>query len=149
MERRFSISADDEYAASADVLHRATHILVAAGAGASADSGLPTYAEMPAAYNDLCRAEIFLERPEYGYGFWAGCVRDYRKAAPHAGLIASYAAATLGRYGPRGPHDAFLKKASMAMSSKRWCSNQGEARALAWRALPRSESAGGIEGHAW
>ena len=86
MERRFSISADDEYAASADALHRATHILVAAGAGASADSGLPTYAEMPAAYNDLCRAEIFLERPEYGYGFWAGCVRDYRKAAPHAGL---------------------------------------------------------------
>ena len=86
MERRFSISADDEYAASADALHRATHILVAAGAGASADSGLPTYTEMPAAYNDLCRAEIFLERPEYGYGFWAGCVRDYRKAAPHAGL---------------------------------------------------------------
>ena len=74
--------------ASADVL------LVAAGAGFSADSGLPvydsiaadeSYASMGIAYSDLCNPLMMVERPELFFGFWGECCNLYKAAPLHAG----------------------------------------------------------------
>lgn len=73
------------YAAAAKAIADATHMLVATGAGFSADSGLPTYAAMPESYHDLCRIETLLEQHVSSYGFWARSVRAYRAATPHVG----------------------------------------------------------------
>ena len=74
--------------ASADVL------LIAAGAGFSADSGLPvydsiaadpSYAAMGITYSDLCSPLLMAEKPELFYGFWGTCSNLYRAAPLHAG----------------------------------------------------------------
>ena len=64
---------DEQLAAAAEALGAATHLLIAAGAGFSADSGLPVYADVAASpswrrlgldYGDLCRVELLRTRPE-------------------------------------------------------------------------------------
>jgi NAD-dependent SIR2 family protein deacetylase len=79
---------DSQALASTDVL------LVAAGAGFSADSGLPVYdsiasdalyASMGIAYSDLCNPLMMVERPELFFGFWGECCNLYKAAPLHAG----------------------------------------------------------------
>ena len=74
--------------AAADVL------LIAAGAGFSADSGLPVYdsiaadacyAAMGVTYSDLCNPLLMAENPELFYGFWGTCGNQYQSAPLHAG----------------------------------------------------------------
>ena len=74
--------------ASADVL------LIAAGAGFSADSGLPVYdsiavdacyASMGITYSDLCHPLMMVEQPELFYGFWGMCCNMYKCAPLHEG----------------------------------------------------------------
>ena len=61
-------------------------LLIAAGAGFSADSGLPVYdsiaddaryASTGITYSDLCNPLMMIEQPELFYGFWASCCNMY------------------------------------------------------------------------
>ena len=80
---------------AAEVLGAATHLLIGAGAGASADSGLRTYEEAMReaereggprlTYHDLCHPSALLEHKDAAYGFWLDSLRQYRAAAPHEG----------------------------------------------------------------
>ena len=79
---------------AAAALGAATHLLVAAGAGCSADSGLPVYADVARIplwegrgldYANLCDTRMLLARPACGYGFWSGCSRAYLETMPHEG----------------------------------------------------------------
>jgi NAD-dependent SIR2 family protein deacetylase len=87
---------DDEQAliSAAAAIDSATHLLIAAGAGFSADSGLPVYADVAHSpmwsargldYSDLCRPHLLSDSPAVGYGFWAGCTLDYLRTEPHDG----------------------------------------------------------------
>ncbi len=69
-------------------------LLIAAGAGFSADSGLPvydsiaadqTYASLGVSYSDLCSPQMMAEQPDVFYGFWGTCCNMYRSAPLHAG----------------------------------------------------------------
>lgn len=69
-------------------------LLIATGAGFSADSGLPTYSQIAEEmvynqqgidYSDLCRIECLKNNPDLFYGFWGTCFNLYQEIAPHAG----------------------------------------------------------------
>eukprot|EP00939_MAST-03C_sp_MAST-3C-sp1_P001645 g1645.t1 len=75
-------------------IRNATYLLVTAGAGFSADSGLPVYKDiadveayrkMGLDYSDLCEPSWIDRDPGIFYGFWGHCVDTYRKTAPHEG----------------------------------------------------------------
>lgn len=94
---------------AAIALDAATHILIGAGAGMSADSGLRTYADaMHAAaaaqvaldrrpgaqlgsqeplltYHDLCQPTALLQHALPAYSFWATSLQAFRQATPHYG----------------------------------------------------------------
>ena len=74
---------------AAAALNAATHLLIGAGAGMSADSGLSTYANAASvgglSYAELCQPTALLEHPAAAYGFWAGSLNAYREAVPHEG----------------------------------------------------------------
>lgn len=99
-------------AASAAVVRRSSFLLIGAGAGLSADSGLPVYADIAhnkafskegLDYGDLCDpqfvrwalrravrrsrcsgAQLHMNQALF-YGFWGACLNDYRSTRPHAG----------------------------------------------------------------
>ena len=80
--------------AAAAAIASATHLLIAAGAGFSADSGLPVYADIAAVpeyaargltYQELCTTQLLASDPAAAYGFWRSCVGHYRRATPHEG----------------------------------------------------------------
>ena len=87
--------ADTALADVAAAVSDATHLLIAAGAGFSADSGLPVYADVASnptwqalglGYSDLCETQMLVGgSPEAGYGFWSDCARTYRETLPHNG----------------------------------------------------------------
>lgn len=69
-------------------------LLIATGAGFSADSGLPTYADVAdnavyqekgVDYGDLCRVSCLKTNPALFYGFWGSCFNAYQEAVPHLG----------------------------------------------------------------
>ena len=69
-------------------------LLIATGAGFSADSGLPTYADVARnpiyeekgiEYDDLCRIGCLRSNPSLFYGFWGSCFNAYQQAEPHMG----------------------------------------------------------------
>lgn len=73
---------------AAEALARADWVLVAAGAGFSADSGLPTYEDCLAAgiaYDEFCRPGMLYEDPKLAYGWWGESVRRYRETGAHEG----------------------------------------------------------------
>ena len=87
-------SAESAVVAAAAAIASATHLLIAAGAGFSADSGLPVYADIAAVpeyaargltYQELCTTQLLVCDPRASYGFWRSCVEQYRRAAPHEG----------------------------------------------------------------
>ena len=73
----------------------ADFLLIATGAGFSADSGLPTYTDVARnpiyeslgiEYGDLCRIQCLKENPRLFYGFWGTCFNLYqRQVQPHPG----------------------------------------------------------------
>ena len=74
---------------AAAALNAATHLLIGAGAGMSADSGLSTYANAASvgglSYAELCQPTALLEHPAAAYRFWAGSLNAYREAVTHEG----------------------------------------------------------------
>lgn len=85
---------DERWDVAAKAIAEATHLLIAGGAGLSADSGLPVYADVARTpawrrrgldYGDLCRTELLINQPAYGFGFWAACAKQYAEAQPHEG----------------------------------------------------------------
>jgi NAD-dependent SIR2 family protein deacetylase len=77
--------SDEAIVRAAAALGAATHVLIGAGAGMSADSGLATYASFGEGYHDLCQPTALLQTPAEAFGFWVRSLRSYRAAAPHAG----------------------------------------------------------------
>jgi len=80
--------------AAAQAIDECDFLLVATGAGFSADSGLPTYAQVATNtvyqdqdidYSDLCRIQCLQTRPSLFYGFWGSCFNAYNEAIPHQG----------------------------------------------------------------
>lgn len=78
----------DAIAEAAEALLSADWVLVAAGAGFSADSGLPTYEaclQSGLDYQSLCRAELLYEDPPRAYGWWTESLVRYRATPSHEG----------------------------------------------------------------
>ena len=84
----------DVYEQAAHALLNADFVLIAAGAGFSADSGLPVYkdvANLPAYrdagldYGDLCVPQWARRDPTLFFGFWGSCYNNYFDASPHDG----------------------------------------------------------------
>lgn len=91
---------NDAIRAAAAAVRDADFLLVATGAGASRDSGLPTFQESPG-YIDLCNPRCLLDcdggtadKRELFYGFWSSALHRYATTPPHAGyaLLAKWAA---------------------------------------------------------
>lgn len=95
-------TAEEDVAAAADVavvrasaaIKAADYLLVASGAGLSADSGLPVYVDAALvsawqrqglSYQELCDTLLLIKDPACAFGFWTQCLRSYRHAVPHAG----------------------------------------------------------------
>jgi len=60
----------------------------------SADSGLAVYKDVAdvtayrernVTYHDLCNPSVLDEDPSLFYGFWGGCMNEYRRTSPHDG----------------------------------------------------------------
>jgi len=75
-------------------LKAADFLLVAAGAGFSADSGLPLYCDVAAhpiyqqlglTYQDLALPRLFVENAGLFFGFWGDCLARYRATVCHEG----------------------------------------------------------------
>ena len=75
-------------------IKQADVLLVATGAGWSADSGLAIYRDVAdvaayhergLTYRDICTPQWLEEDPGLFYGFWGGCYNDYRNVGPHEG----------------------------------------------------------------
>ena len=84
----------DAYEAAAQHLLEADYILVAAGAGFSADSGLPVYADVASHplyasrgkdYADLANVDLLMEEPNLFWHFWGSCRAAYDACLPHSG----------------------------------------------------------------
>ena len=85
---------DTKIQAAAEAIAGCDFLLVATGAGFSADSGLPTYTQVAEnavyqrqgiEYSDLCRVDCLRKQPALFYGFWGTCFNAYQEATPHAG----------------------------------------------------------------
>lgn len=80
--------------AAAEKLAAADFLLIATGAGFSADSSLPVYADiakvdvyeqMDVEYQDLCDPYMLEQDEEIFYGFWGSCANSYRDTKHHRG----------------------------------------------------------------
>lgn len=85
---------DAACATAARAVAEADVLLLCAGAGWSADSGLATYSSVANVeaykqrgleYCDLSQPRWLEDEPELFWGFWGQCFNDYRSTAPHAG----------------------------------------------------------------
>ena len=81
-------------ARAASAINHADVLLLATGAGWSADSGLAVYKDVAdvqayrdrgLTYRDICHPDYLLDDPELFYGFWGGCFNDYRNTQEHEG----------------------------------------------------------------
>lgn len=82
-------SDNSEIIDAAFALAEADWVLVASGAGLSADSGLDTYEglrDQGVDYDILCRAELLYDKPALFHSFWLGSLLKYRGTAPHEGF---------------------------------------------------------------
>lgn len=79
---------------AAAAIARADVMLLATGAGWSADSGLAVYKDIAnikayldreLTYHDLCEPHWLSDEPGLFHGFWGSCFNDYREARPHNG----------------------------------------------------------------
>lgn len=83
----------------AELISHCKFLLVACGAGFSADSGLPVYSDVAninsykqlgLTYHDLARPSIMLngeneDDAQLFFGFWGHCSNMYRETEPHEG----------------------------------------------------------------
>ncbi|KAG1711353.1 hypothetical protein DVH05_008605 [Phytophthora capsici] len=87
-------SSQRAWRAAAEKLAAADFLLLATGAGFSADSSLPVYADiakvdaydkMGVEYQDLCDPYMLEQDEEVFYGFWGSCTNSYRDTKHHRG----------------------------------------------------------------
>eukprot|EP00290_Baffinella_frigidus_P010258 CAMPEP_0180154622 /NCGR_PEP_ID=MMETSP0986-20121125/24287_1 /TAXON_ID=697907 /ORGANISM="non described non described, Strain CCMP2293" /LENGTH=351 /DNA_ID=CAMNT_0022103049 /DNA_START=64 /DNA_END=1116 /DNA_ORIENTATION=+ len=87
-------TVEDVAVKAARLVISADFLLIAAGAGFSADSGLkvykdigdiPAYHRMDLEYGDLCVPSWLRRDPALFFGFWGACFNDYMTTPPHAG----------------------------------------------------------------
>eukprot|EP00928_Gymnodinium_smaydae_P089876 TRINITY_DN73767_c0_g1_i1.p1 TRINITY_DN73767_c0_g1~~TRINITY_DN73767_c0_g1_i1.p1 ORF type:complete len:348 (+),score=34.33 TRINITY_DN73767_c0_g1_i1:58-1044(+) len=81
--------------AAAQIIRNADILLIASGAGLSADSGMATFATLTAkmgaalgegvTYDVAAGFDCFAKNPSLFYGFWFASARNYALAEPHAG----------------------------------------------------------------
>merc|ERR550539_866531 len=85
---------DDVLVASAKAIYECDFLLIATGAGYSADSGLATYPDIADIkpyrkqnldYMELCQPKWLSKNPGLFFGFWGDCTNVYRETKPHAG----------------------------------------------------------------
>jgi len=93
-EQLLADSFSDDCRRAAEAIRGADLMLLATGAGMSAESGLPVYKDIAdvevyrkrgLTYAHLCRTTWLEEEPEVFYGFWGVCWNDYKEAEPHLG----------------------------------------------------------------
>jgi len=79
---------------AAEVISQADIMLFAHGAGMSADSNLPVfadiakfeaYAQMKLTYTRICNPGWLRTDPDIFYGFWGKCYNEYKRTTPHNG----------------------------------------------------------------
>jgi len=80
---------------AAGAIFEADFLLVAGGAGLSADSGLPTFAGInkklgseqagQMSYDQAAGSDMMCRDPGLFYGFWFACMHAYAEAEPHEG----------------------------------------------------------------
>jgi len=70
---------------AACALIEANSLLITAGAGFSADSGLQTYEQAPLSYREMCDPSKLVEDPLKFQQFWLAFTRSYLKTKPHSG----------------------------------------------------------------
>ena len=86
-------SSDEMCAAAAVAIHDASFLLVTAGAGFTADSGMPWGGRLSApalrergvGYDDLCRERLRREDPALFFGFWGHYLNASRRTQPNEG----------------------------------------------------------------
>ena len=66
-------------------LLRANYLLIFAGAGFSADSGLETYECMPELYHDFCKPFSLLQEEDAFQKYWLKSAKTYANVLPHEG----------------------------------------------------------------
>ncbi len=70
---------------AACALREANFLLITAGAGFSADSGLQTYEQAPVSYKEMCDPSKLVEDPAKFQQFWLAFTKSYLKTKPHFG----------------------------------------------------------------
>eukprot|EP00594_Rhizosolenia_setigera_P013767 CAMPEP_0178976602 /NCGR_PEP_ID=MMETSP0789-20121207/23938_1 /TAXON_ID=3005 /ORGANISM="Rhizosolenia setigera, Strain CCMP 1694" /LENGTH=817 /DNA_ID=CAMNT_0020665735 /DNA_START=189 /DNA_END=2643 /DNA_ORIENTATION=+ len=70
---------------AAQALAGANYLLITAGAGFSADSGLGLYEDMPKEYRDFCNPSKLVENPQQFQTFWLNFSKSYMSTLPHYG----------------------------------------------------------------
>lgn len=85
---------EEQLEQASKLIKEANIFILHIGAGFSADSGLPVYAdianmpvykEMGLNYSDICKPQWLFTDPEIFYGFAGKCLNDYRNTEPHEG----------------------------------------------------------------
>lgn len=73
------------HVAAAQVLNEANYLLILAGAGFSADSGLDTYENMAEEYRELCDPTKLIQEEARFQQFWLNFAAKYAVCDPHEG----------------------------------------------------------------
>lgn len=76
---------DSVYTQAAKALQNANYLLILAGAGFSADSGLSTYECMPGSYKEWCDPSMLAKQPQQFHQFWKSFSNTYHDTKPHTG----------------------------------------------------------------
>jgi NAD-dependent SIR2 family protein deacetylase len=66
-------------------LREANYLLITAGAGFGADSGLKTYECAPAEYRNMCDPSKIMDDPHHFQQFWFKFTESYLETKPHIG----------------------------------------------------------------
>jgi len=79
------LSVDPCLLRAAGALRAANYLLIAVGAGMSADSGLATYENMPEEYRELCNPLMLAQETERFQSLWKNFSLLYKNVRPHSG----------------------------------------------------------------
>jgi NAD-dependent SIR2 family protein deacetylase len=70
---------------AADAIKAASYLLILAGAGFSADSGLETYENLPERYAEMCNPAALVQNERSFQQFWSFLAQQYGATHPHTG----------------------------------------------------------------
>lgn len=120
---------EDPVRRAARALGDADFLLIATGAGVSADSGLATFQTLTAkmgpafgkgiTYDHAASVDTMAKDPALFYGFWLVSARNYREAVPHAGydVLRALRLQTEERASKRRPLDSSPAQPTFCLTS--------------------------------